>query len=396
MLKMGGRYFLGLYTRLLKLITMKATCLVLKLGVVLLFFTTPACKKTDMANPAQSNKAGVETLVNPDQILVHAGSIRGSVDGPALQARFDCPTFISVGPDKSLYVYDASFYLEAGGTPVNRSIRKISCLGVVTTFYKVAGQDADITGMAVDKDGGVYISQQYQIKKISADGKTVKIVAGSDVSYPRKYGPALEATFFQPTGLAINKTGCLFILDKGYNELRMLSNNKVTLVAGRNDSFNPNNGIPKDGVGINAEFDRPEYLSIDKDDNLYVTGGYYAIIRKVTPKGEVKTIAILDPNYDSDYFTTVTQTTVDKLGNLYGCLNSAVGFRQQFSFSINKWTTEGIFQETLASNSYQKQDPDDPFLPAGGLLFPTGFAAVNDTLYFSNTVEHKIRKIALN
>ncbi|MDB5129836.1 hypothetical protein [Mucilaginibacter sp.] len=375
---------------------MKASCLVLKLGVLLLLFVAPACKKVETVKPVKDSKAGIETLVDPDQILVHAGSTRGSVDGPALQARFDCPTFISVGPDKSLYVYDASFYLEAGGTPVNRSIRKISCLGVVTTFYKVAGQDADITGMAVDKDGGVYISQRNQIKKISADGQKVKVVAGSDASYPRKYGPALEATFLQPTGLALNKTGCLFILDKGYNDLRMLSNNKITLVAGGGDSFNQYDGLPKDGIGANAEFDRPGFLSIDKDDNLYVTGGYYAIIRKVTPKGEVKLIVILDSYYDSDYFTTITQTTVDQLGNLYGCVNSAVGFKQQFYFSVNKWTTEGVYQELLALNYYQKEDRDDPFLPADGLLFPTGFAAVNDTLYFSNTVEHKIRKIALH
>ncbi|MCQ6961591.1 hypothetical protein [Mucilaginibacter aquariorum] len=376
---------------------MKTTRLVIKLGVLLLLFTTPACKKTDMAKSAQSSKAAVETLVSPDQILVHAGSIRGSVDGPALQARFDCPTLISVGPDKSLYVYDAAFFIEAGGSPVNRSIRKISCLGVVTTFYKVAVQDADITGMAVDKDGSVYISQQYQIKKISADGKKVKVVAGTDVSYPRKYGPALETTFFQPAGLAINKSGCLFIFDRGYNELRLLSNNKVTFVAGGNNILNnpEPSDIPKDGVGANAEFDRPEFLSIDKEDNLYTTGGYFSIIRKVTPNGEVSTIAVQNLQYDSDYYRTLTQIAIDGSGNLYTCYNNAAGFSQRFVFYIYKFTPDNQ-KILLAESYYQKEDGDDPFLPAGGLLFPTGFAIVNDTLYFSNTVEHKIRKIPIN
>jgi hypothetical protein len=39
------------------------------------------------------------------------------------------------------------------------------------------------------------------------------------------------------------------------------------------------------------------------------------------------------------------------------------------AFTIFKWTTNGTYQETLVSNSYQKQDQDDPFIPADGLIF---------------------------
>ncbi|MCQ6961590.1 hypothetical protein [Mucilaginibacter aquariorum] len=371
---------------------MKTTCFVLKLGVLLLLFVASACKKEEIAKPVQ-NKAGVEALVNPNQILVHAGTIQGSLDGPALQAQFDCPTFISVGPDKSLYVYDNSFYIWAGQLNKNhRKIRKISCLGVVTTFYSVANQDADIEGMAVDKDGNVYISQYSQIKKISADGKTVKVVAGSLTEQSvRREGPALEVTFGRPAGLAINKAGCLFILDRGYNDLRMLSNNVVKFVAGGNVFFEQ----PKDGVGINAEFDRPQFLSIDSKDNLYVTGGYYAIIRKVTPKAEVSTIAIQQPGFSGDHLSTFSQTTVDQSGNLYASFNNYIGDERLFDFLIYKFSPDNQ-KILLAENHYDLKVGSGVFVPANGLLFPIGFAAVNDTLYFSNTVEQKIRKISLH
>ncbi|MDB5129835.1 hypothetical protein [Mucilaginibacter sp.] len=367
---------------------MKATCLVLKLGVLLLLFITPACKKAEIAKPVQNSKADIETLVNPDQILVHAGSTPGFADGPALQAQFSRPTFLSAGPDKSLYVYDSEL--------PSLSIRKISCSGMVITFYRFTERER-IAGMTVDKNGCVYISQGYQIKKISADGKTIKVVAGSgEIPGPRKDGPALQATFAEPAGLAINKDGCLFILDSRYNIIRKLSNNIITVVAGGIEFPRPiSDKLPRDGVGTDAEFDNPRYLSIDNDDNLYVTGGYYALIKKVTPKGVVTTIAVIDYGFDTDYLSVITQTTVDQSGNLYGCWNWAVGFKEQYAFTIFKWTTNGVYQETLASNSYQKQDQDDPFVPADGLIFPTGFVAVNDTLYFSNTREHKIRKIAL-
>jgi hypothetical protein len=367
---------------------MKATCLVLKLGVLLLLFVTPACKKAEMANPAQNSKADVETLVNPDQVLVHAGSTYGFADGPALQAKFSLPTFLSAGPDKSLYVYDSEL--------PSLSIRKISCSGMVTTFYRFTERER-IAGMTVDKNGCVYISQGYQIKKISADGKTIKVVAGSgEIPGPRKDGPALQASFAEPTGLAVNSEGCLFILDSRYNIIRKLSNNIITVVAGGIEFPLPYlNILPKDGVGTNAEFDIPRYLSIDKEDNLYVSGGYFAIIKKITPKGVVTTIVTYDNVFDTDYLNTITQTTVDQSGNLYGCSNWAVGYREQYSFTLLKWNSEGTYLETLASNYYQKQDTDDPFVPADGLIFPTGFVAVNDTLYFSNTREHKIRKIAL-
>jgi hypothetical protein len=63
---------------------MKATCLVLKLGVLLLLFVAPACKKVETVKPVPDNKEGVKVLVNPDQILVHAGSTYGFADGPCL------------------------------------------------------------------------------------------------------------------------------------------------------------------------------------------------------------------------------------------------------------------------------------------------------------------------
>lgn len=367
---------------------MKATCLVLKLGVLLLLFITPACKKAEIAKPAENSKAGIETLVDPNRILVHAGSTPGFADGPALQAKFALPTFLSAGPDKSLYVYNSGFG--------NFSIRKISCSGMVTTLYRFP-EGEGIAGMTVDKNGCVYISQGYQIKKINADGKSIRVVAGSgEIPGPRKDGPALQATFAEPTGLAINKDGCLFIMDSRYNIIRKLSNNIITVVAGGIEFPRPiSDKLPRDGIGTDAEFDNPRYLSIDNDDNLYVTGGYYALIKKVTPKGVVTTIAVIDYGFDTDYLSTITQTTVDQLGNLYGCWNWAVGFKEQYAFTIFKWTTNGTYQETLASNSYQKEDQDDPFVPADGLIFPTGFVAANDTLYFSNTREHKIRKIAL-
>ncbi|MDB5014748.1 MAG: hypothetical protein JWQ25_2950, partial [Daejeonella sp.] len=148
---------------------MKTNKLSNQLLVIVILVIITSCERAEVTPDLKLKGNVVETLADEEETgIVHAGSVRGSLDGPALQAQFDSPVFLAVGPDNSIYVYDAGRHFEIGFNDQNRKIRKISTSGIVTTVFDltVAGFTDGIGGMAIGKDGSIYISHQNQIKKI--------------------------------------------------------------------------------------------------------------------------------------------------------------------------------------------------------------------------------------
>jgi hypothetical protein len=365
-----------------------------------LLFTVLACERA-VEEPIVKTKGIAKDvpISSDDPLLLHAGSTRGSVNGPALQAQFDSPLLIAAGPDQSLYVYDKGSHFEIDvNHPENKKIRKIIADGTVTTLLDLSTFGLlSIQGMAVNKNGEIFISNNHQIKKIDPEGKHITIVAGTGEGHeaPMKDGPALKSTFLAPAGLVFNKEGCLFIIDKGNNAVRRLTNNQVTTIAGgirdyEEGDISPDEP-PKDGIGSQAEFDNPEFIAVDNNDNLYVTGGKFRLIRKVTPTGVVTNFLGNEVDYDSDYYSTFTGITFAN-GKLYVNSNSANGKLAPFHFSVNELPLTGVLSP-LVSRTYSQEYPETN---VPGLYFPTGLCTIGNTLYIAVTSEHQIRKLIIN
>lgn len=358
-----------------------------------------SCQKAEIKPTSILEGKKLNTLDSEkDKLLLHAGTTRGSLDGKALEAKFDDPKYLSLGPDNFLYVYDNAYHFEDSFNEGNRKIRKITTSGIVTTIFDLAERRIEgiFSGMAIDKKGNIYVSHHNQIKKISPDGKSITVIAGTGEGYdvPMKDGLATEATFFDPAGLVFSKTGCLYIMDRGNNAVRRLVNGKVTTIAGGIryyvGPFDEPDRAPKDGIGPKAEFDNPEFITIDDQANIYVTGGKFPLIRKVTPKGVVTNIGN-KPYYDSDYYETFTGITFAENGNLYVNRNSANGKRAPFFFSISKLTVAGTLTPII-ERIYSMEYPETN-IP--GLYFPTGLVTVGDTGYVAVTSDYQIRKFKL-
>ena len=353
----------------------------------------------------------------PDQIIetnegsifkIYAGSVKGYKDGPALEAQFTEPTHLAVGPDKSLFVVDhmdrVTYPLDDPGSPLRFStrIRKISSAGVVSTFFDVNSSDQGvkrINGIAVDKDGYVFFTDEHQIKKISPDGKKVTLVAGDGSRDSMKDGPALSASFYVPSGLSFDKNGCLYIMDTGNNAIRLYSNGKVSTLAGGNRIYQDKceyEGCSEDnryinGTGRNAYFDFPQFITLDDKNNVYVSGGRWELIRKISPSGVVTTF------FGSIYFRELggryafNGVTFYK-DNIY--VNNLLS-RGSVEYSTNKISLRGD-----STRLFFTKFPDGPrydgYLPIeNGLNYPTGNVVIDNVLYIANTGEHTIRKIAL-
>nr|WP_279590361.1 stalk domain-containing protein [Paenibacillus lupini] len=98
-------------------------------------------------------------------------------------------------------------------------------------------------------------------------------------------GQAKLAFFNQPTGLAVNAAGDVFVADAGNSAIRKIDTaGNVTTIAG--------SGVQgfKDGTGEAASFNHPQDVATAADGTLYVADTLNHVIRRITPQGQVTTI----------------------------------------------------------------------------------------------------------
>lgn len=92
-------------------------------------------------------------------------------------------------------------------------------------------------------------------------------------------GTAVEAKFNFPKGLALSAEGGLYIADSQNNAIRYLYNNVVTTVAGdRLGTFGD-----KDGTEISSMLNNPTDVALNSAGELYIADSYNNKIKKVSP-----------------------------------------------------------------------------------------------------------------
>ena len=155
-----------------------------------------------------------------------------------------------------------------------------SPVATVTTFATAAGFNNPI-GVAFDGDGNLYVADTYNntIRKVTPAGE-VTTFAGSGSSGSDD-GTGTAAGFGEVMGAAFDGDGNLYVADAGNNTIRKITPaGEVTTLAGSAGSSGSINGI-----GPAARFSSPRGVAVDGDGNLYVTDTYNSKIRKVTPAG---------------------------------------------------------------------------------------------------------------
>jgi len=90
--------------------------------------------------------------------------------------------------------------------------------------------------------------------------------------------------------MAIDSKGNLFIIDS-FRLRKITPQGEVTTIAG--------NGLPKavDGKGVNAGFWTPSGMVCDANDNIILTEFANSLIRKITPDGTVTTLCRTDDQF---------------------------------------------------------------------------------------------------
>lgn len=144
--------------------------------------------------------------------------------------------------------------------------------------------DTRASHLRLAPDGNFYGIQNDTVVRRDKDGFMV-VVAGGPISGVAD-GPAADARFNVPLCPRMDSKGNIFVLDAYNHAVRKIApDGMVSTFAGRRMFAGY-----ADGPGHRARFWHPTWMTIDKDDNLYVTELSNLAVRKISPDGMVTTV----------------------------------------------------------------------------------------------------------
>jgi hypothetical protein len=220
------------------------------------------------------------------QPVVIAGQqgVAGTADGVGTAAMFDRPNGVAIDAGGNLFI------VESGSC----RIRKMAPDGTVTAFagrtYGFGNADGGPTvatfwepsAIAIDPSGTLYVtdSGNNKIRRITSSG-TVSTLAGANVS-GRVDATGTAARFYRPLDLAY-RNGVLYIADWGNNSVRRID------VATANVSTVAGYALAYETDGSGATFGKVSGVAVTPDGTLFIADPDLNTIRRINPDGWVTT-----------------------------------------------------------------------------------------------------------
>ena len=272
-------------------------------------------------------------------------------------------------------------------------VRKINAAGIITTIAGTGayGFDGDggpasaasfryPMGIALDAAGNIYIADNNnnRIRKIDAAG-IINTVAGSGLGgwYLGDGGPATAAPISQPTSLAFDAAGNLYIAEPEFHTIR-----KVDVSSGIITAF------------AQQSFWNPYAIFIDGTGTMYATDADYHNVKKINTTGG---ISLLAGGSTSGYSGDGGPATDARMYIPYGvCTDSSgnVYIAEYGNNCIRKVNTAGIIS-TMAGIGSPGYSGDGGLPQNAALHGPNSITAdAANNLYLVDALNNRIRKIS--
>jgi trimeric autotransporter adhesin len=142
-------------------------------------------------------------------------------------------------------------------------------------------------GLALDQGGNLFFADTDRIRKVDTNG-IITTVVGGPFGYAGDGGPATNALLHEPSGVAMDRSGNLYIADSYNCRIRKVDTNGIiTTVRG-----NGSRGFSGDGgSATNASLNFPQDVAVDPLGNFYIADLSNQRIRKVDTQGFITTVA---------------------------------------------------------------------------------------------------------
>ncbi len=238
---------------------------------------------------------------------------------------------------------DGNIYAGAATT-----ISKVSPSGVLLTTFGRLGEYgisntpilrfSYVSGIAFDDANNMYVSESINriIRKITPDGTATHFAGMPGPVYfdvPITNGPALEAKFARANGIAVNRSGTrVYVADEF--AIRKIEGGMVSTIAGGTIGL-IHHGIV-DGNGLSARFFSLSGISIDANENLYVTDGSFG-----------KVLSSYESNY---YVRKISKMTTGLIAwKVFTLAGSSVGYANGTGTTAKFYNPQGIFVNPTAT-----------------------------------------------
>lgn len=268
-------------------------------AVVLLDNSTPA-KVLGVQYLSGIGSGGLGVLTSGN-ILVVAGEVglnkNPVTDGvPATQTELSLPSGVAVDGAGNLYIADTAHNLiRKVATPIPPAT-----VGIISTYAGTGlpgyggdhGQASSATldqptSVALDGAGNLYIADTNNnaVRMVAAANGVITTVAGTGVAgyvAGQDGGPATLAELSAPLGVTIDADGDLYIADTGNQRIRRVDAvlGVITTVAGNGTA-----GFAGDGSSATApltELNGPSAVAFDSKGNMYIADSQNSCIREVS------------------------------------------------------------------------------------------------------------------
>ena len=207
----------------------------------------------------------------------------GGDGGPATAAALFEPHGLGLGPNGSMYIT----------TWMDARVRHVLPNGTMTTFAGTGENDYDPAGgpatscrlalptsVVVDpRSGDVYISDDYRIVKVVANGTTVAVAGRYAQQGADDDGmPATAAALYSPYGLAINPAGHVVFTEDQHHRVRIVvANGTLWTIAGMGAQGYRGDGGPATAAQLYLPLD----VAYDSAGTLYIADFGNNRVRKV-------------------------------------------------------------------------------------------------------------------
>jgi len=316
-------------------------------------------------------------VISGGQINTFAGNGKFELSGdggPATQAGLNFPSGVAVDAAGNLLIADFQ----------NSRVRRVGSNGVISSvagsgaFRLSADQIPAITaalqipsGIAIDRSGNVFIAenQRPRVRKVTPDGTITTVIGNGFQGFSGEGVSATTASLFSPSRLALDSAGNLYVSDNAYHRVRRVnSDGLIRTVAGTGQIAFAGDGGPATAAALN----QPEGIALDESNNLYIADQLNHRIRRVSPQGIISTVAGTgEAGFSGDggaataaRLNQPTGVTVDA-GNLY--------IAERGGNRVRKVTASGIIS-TVAGNGSPASTGDGGSALQASLHQPGGVA----------------------
>jgi hypothetical protein len=238
---------------------------------------------------ADSGNSVVERVTPAGMLSVIAGipgKIGAPTIGPAVQSALGGPTGLAVDGSGDVYIAD----------PTNNVVEELTSSGMLSVVAGIPGEPgttspgpaiatplAEPYGVAVDGSGDLYIadSQNSLVDKVTPAG-IFSVFAGVPSQFgPPTPGPATDSDLASPFGVAVDRSGDLYVADTLNDAVEEVTPaGTLSVVAGIIDQA----ALPTPGPATSSGFVLPVSVALDPAGNLYIADPGSGVVDKVTPQ----------------------------------------------------------------------------------------------------------------